>query len=737
MAAGTYSGTYGSIVNPSVVSFTITTTGIVTGEHLPASVYAATAHTLTNLGKVTNGSVAGAEFKAGGVITNGSSTDTSAYIKGYSTGVFLLGATAGTVTNFGIIESTFRGTGPFGYSNADYYHTGQIGFDGVYLHSGGQITNSGTAAYIYGWAGLQSESGATFITNAGTIAGYSNGVSALRGTTGLTLDNSGLIRSRVDQAIDAYSGSVSITNTGTILVTGTVTKYVSFGYVGNRYPGAIYTGAGVSAGAAITNGGSSNTTALIEGYAYGIRVYGSQGTTITNWGTIEGLGTINIGSGGTKTTPQYAIAFSYQGLAAERVIDESGSRFVGLVEGGGTDSVLELATATSAGTITGIGTQFVGFGTVAVDAGAAWNMTSANTIAATTVGTHTTNTILRNAGTIDVTGTLTLGGGGALSNTGLIKVSGGEFLANIGVGAAGSLAVGSGGRIDFASAVSSGTITFLDAAGRLSLADPAGVTLTLNGFVHGDQIDLPSVTYDTGHMTATYSGGQLSIYDNGAQKADLHLSGFSGSSFVPASDGSGHTEITALCFLAGTRIATPAGDVPIQDLTVGQSVRLHNGGAAPIIWLGRRRIAAARHPAPHKVWPVRVNQSAFGNNQPRRTLMLSPDHAVLIDGVLIPVKHLINGTTITQIAVDDIDYYHVELPRHDVLLAEGLAVESYLETGDRANFDNGDTSLRLYPDFSSRTWEAQACARLVVAGAKLAAVRAKLAMRTSPVAAIG
>jgi hypothetical protein len=69
---GTYSGSYGSIVNPSSVSFTITTTGTVSGTHSPASVYATTAHTLTNLGKVANLAVIGVEFKTGGVITNGS-----------------------------------------------------------------------------------------------------------------------------------------------------------------------------------------------------------------------------------------------------------------------------------------------------------------------------------------------------------------------------------------------------------------------------------------------------------------------------------------------------------------------------------------------------------------------------------------------------------------------------------------------------------------------------------------
>ncbi len=137
--------------------------------------------------------------------------------------------------------------------NADNYHAGKIGFDGIYLNSGGDVTNSGTKSDIYGWAGVESGGGNTSITNAGTIAGYSAGIYELKTGTGLTINNSGLIHSRVNQAIDVYSGQVSITNTGTILATGTVAEFLGFGNAGNRYPGGIYVGGGVAAGATITN----------------------------------------------------------------------------------------------------------------------------------------------------------------------------------------------------------------------------------------------------------------------------------------------------------------------------------------------------------------------------------------------------------------------------------------------------------------------------------------------------
>lgn len=109
--------------------------------------------------------------------------------------------------------------------------------------------------------------------------------------------------------------------------------------------------------------------------------------------------------------------------------------------------------------------------------------------------------------------------------------------------------------------------------------------------------------------------------------------------------------------------------------------------------------------------------------------MLSPDHAVLIDDVLIPVKYLINGSSIAQTPVDAVTYYHVELSHHDVLLAEGLPTESYLDTGDRAAFTNAGDVVALHPDFGVRQWDAAACAPLIVTGSRLASVRLSLAQQ--------
>jgi hypothetical protein len=193
------------------------------------------------------------------------------------------------------------------------------------------------------------------------------------------------------------------------------------------------------------------------------------------------------------------------------------------------------------------------------------------------------------------------------------------------------------------------------------------------------------------------------------------------------------------CYVRGTRISTPAGEVPVEELRTGDAVVVASAGspspgaAEPIRWIGRRHIDCLRHPRPADVWPVRVEAGAFRDNVPERDLFLSPDHAVFLDGVLIPIRHLINDTTVAQEPRDKVEYWHIELARHGVLLAEGLPAESYLDTGNRHAFGNGPVEA-LYPAFGStadNAWANNACAPLVESGPILEALRARLADRAA------
>ncbi len=189
------------------------------------------------------------------------------------------------------------------------------------------------------------------------------------------------------------------------------------------------------------------------------------------------------------------------------------------------------------------------------------------------------------------------------------------------------------------------------------------------------------------------------------------------------------------CFAAGTRVLTARGDRPIETLTEGDELRTLLGGSGRIIWLGRREIDLTRRPDPSSAWPVRVRAGAFAPGLPARDLYLSPDHAVYVDGVLIPVKLLINGTSVRQTPMDHVVYYHVELEQHDVILAEGLPSETYLDAGDRDTFSGGRVTA-LHPGFAARRWETAGCAPMVMTGPVLDAVRRRLAARTGPALAI-
>jgi hypothetical protein len=200
--------------------------------------------------------------------------------------------------------------------------------------------------------------------------------------------------------------------------------------------------------------------------------------------------------------------------------------------------------------------------------------------------------------------------------------------------------------------------------------------------------------------------------------------------------GNGDTLVAsvAACYREGTSIRTPHGDQPIETLSPGDRVVTESGEIREVIWTGRRHVVCDRHPDPARVWPVRVSRGALGDSTPCADLWLSPDHALLLDGVLVPVKHLVNGTTIARVPAAEVTWHHLELASHDAILAEGAASETYLDTGDRWAFGDRDEAVLSRPRLamSGRTGmvrEAESRWPLVVMGPKLAAIRQRLATR--------
>lgn len=186
---------------------------------------------------------------------------------------------------------------------------------------------------------------------------------------------------------------------------------------------------------------------------------------------------------------------------------------------------------------------------------------------------------------------------------------------------------------------------------------------------------------------------------------------------------------TPACFAEGTKIATLRGDVAVEELEIGDEVLTESGETRPAIWIGSRKMRTAAYPNPEQIHPILVRAGAFGDGLPSRDLRLSPGHAVYIDGVLVPVSCLVNGATIVQEKIEHIRYFHVELDAHDVLYADGLPCESYLDDGNRDVFANSPEHTDLYGRLDPVDWDG-ACAPVLRDWEKdhaaLTAIRAKL-----------
>jgi hypothetical protein len=197
----------------------------------------------------------------------------------------------------------------------------------------------------------------------------------------------------------------------------------------------------------------------------------------------------------------------------------------------------------------------------------------------------------------------------------------------------------------------------------------------------------------------------------------------------------GKGTIHTACFRQGTNVRTPEGEVAVEDLRIGDPIATVLGGAtARVRWVGHRRSDCTRHPNPAELWPVRITAGAFAPGLPARDLWLSPGHAVHVPddgGALIPVRFLVNGASIAQQTVAQVSYFHVELDAHDVLFAEGLAAETYLDTGNRSAFANCDGAVQAFPDFSAGAAAARPCAPLLTGGPVVLAVRQRLLDRAA------
>lgn len=220
-----------------------------------------------------------------------------------------------------------------------------------------------------------------------------------------------------------------------------------------------------------------------------------------------------------------------------------------------------------------------------------------------------------------------------------------------------------------------------------SLIDPAPVI--------GDDVSLTdngdgtfSITYDISFLQEQVADdGQfldiITITDTANQTDDVDDLAF----------------VNFTCFAPGTGIATPTGDIAIEDLSVGDLVLTADGRAVPVRWIGRQTVSTRFGPA-ERLLPVRIAAGALGKNSPKRDLIVTADHAMVVGDFLVNAAALVGGAQIDFVSLSELGQrftvYHLETDAHEVILAEGAESESFLDNAGRRAFDNFNDYERLY-----------------------------------------
>ena len=262
------------------------------------------------------------------------------------------------------------------------------------------------------------------------------------------------------------------------------------------------------------------------------------------------------------------------------------------------------------------------------------------------------------------------------------------------------------GTVDSAQQVLFEQPTDASGGGNLIIDDVTDFAATINGMTAGDTIDLTGVQYDADGSINLIANNVLDIFANGTDYT-LQLDqtqDFGGAEFHFAADGTNPDAGTLIsetvaCYCRGTLIATDRGEVEVERLGIGDRLQTAQNGLRPIKWIGRRSYRGRFVMGRRDILPICFKAGSLGDNVPRRDLWISPHHAMYLQGVLIEAGDLVNGVSIVQAdRVEKVEYFHIELDGHDVILAEGALSETFVDDDSRGMFHNAHEYDGLYPE---------------------------------------
>ena len=620
---------------------------------------------------------------------------------------------SGTLVNDGLIQSDISVAGlPLRIDVANFVNNGTLavapavvaGETVPYTHMVGKQIQSGVLTWNATFQGTVEVSGTSFVNN-GTL----KGVSALVDVEASSFVNTGQIAladgttqspvlgpqyyiSTVPLASSLKVGSASFSNTGTLSAsTIEIDGNLTLAQLGTLVGHVVLAGTLDLQGGTLDISASPGTTFSFQGgISHGTLLTGGiplddahatlSGVTVVR-GILSDIATGPVTLDANTTNLEYSTAASIDGLQVTA----------------GAAGITDRLVASANGTLT--------FG-------------AATTISDTFAGS-----------------TLEIDGPGSFADNGRITIDAAALTVATTLDGSGTIAIADGASLAIADLAATDATTIAFGAGNNLLTLPGDASslgalgLTLTGLHQGDVLDFtglsanPSGPFAIGG--ATLNNGTLDISAASGQQASLTIEDAAGLSFVTSSDPTSGTLVTVACFRAGTAIAVPDGEVRVEALRIGDMVLTASGRLRPIRWIGRRAYPAETVAAQAQLRPVRVAAGALGRGLPRRDLYLSPLHALLLDGVLVPAAALVNGTTITRAPLAAVSYFHIELDSGDIILAEGAATETFVDCDSRAMFHNADEYHRLYPGAAPPKW--QFATRRVEQGWELQAIHARLA----------
>ncbi|MBS1032920.1 Hint domain-containing protein [Gluconobacter cerinus] len=684
----------------------------------------------------SGGTASGINVKSGGninVISGG--TNSSAIISGggketvssgsYDYNTIIQGDSTGSATYF-------ISRGGIGYGlTVNSGGTARVGQGGVSF-SGGTLNsttiNSSGSVYVAQYGNINS----TIVNNNGLLYLDNGGSANLT-----TVSSGGLINVNSSYGTGSIVTSTTVMSGGTEIVSGGTasSSIVSSGGQATLYNGAStissivygnetlsngakgYNDKSYSDGSIIISNGATEYASGSGGTASGINVKSGGSLYVMSSGTVSGA---VISSGGNFRDGLYSGQMSSSGAFLGKDIDVT-------IESGASATIYNGAVSISAQIMSGAYID-VGYGQAGNKTSTNQSIFSGATIfsggSAQIENTITTSDVVLSGGTMNVVGssadiisTLILNSGKEIIKSGNVASnnivsSGGSLLASNGsvvsssnIYSGGTEIISSGAK-SYNDSINSGGVEVVSSGGisSNSVINDGGMASisSVSSLVNATLNYMGSIDFSFLQGSITYAGvsnsGLLTVTTS-TQTVKLQLSGSypSDDTFIISGD-----TVTLVCYLPGTLIRTPHGEVPVESLDIGDEVVTFNWETQsevirPLTWVGYQKSKLQPNlPEDQAGYPVRILKNSISDNTPHKDLLVTPEHCLFFNGKFIPARMLVNGQSIFyDRSVTSYNFYHIETEEHSVIWADGMLSESYLDTGNRRYFSNRENIINI------------------------------------------